>query len=568
MELNLNDSQSHYDENKKSSEKRSDIVPLSDSDYVSRELGNSKPSALLILLVVVASVSHLMFGYDTGYISSALVSIRTDLDNKELSYGEQELITSATSLGAFLGSAITFWLADQFGRKKVTMGANVFFISGAGVQCGSHRVWEMIGGRFIMGWGVGIGSVIAPLYITELSPPQYRGRLVIMASIIRTGAQLLSYGVGAALEPMDGGWRILVGISMIPTTLQFILLFWLPDSPRYLVKVGQLDKARDVIARTHKGANAQDINMKVEELIEQTKSIFAPNTPPWKKVFKMIKEIHTVPSNFRALIIGCGLQGINQFTGFNSLMYFSSTIFKTIGFSDATAVSIIVAGTSFAFTLVVFFLIDRIGRRLSMIISLYGMIVALVLCSIAFHFMNIKFVDNSAVVQSSKITGWGVLIIVSMMLYVAFYAIGVGAVPWQQSELFPMSVRSLGSSYSCMVNWAGSLIIAATFLTMMENITPTGTFAFFAGISFLSLIFVYFCFPELSNMELEETQEVLKDGFNIKKSVRISKERKRQQKENNGGDVEFIGDRIWEMRKRTRTNSAASQQVVENAPQV
>lgn len=489
------------------------------------EFLSSRPSKLLTLIVFVSSVSHAMFGFDTGYISSALVSIKDDLDGHALTYGQQEFITSATSLGAFCGAMFTGTLADIFGRKYVSIGANAFLIAGAGMQCGAHTVWVMIGGRFVMGWGVGIGSVIAPLFITELSPPRFRGRLVTVASIVRTGAQLIAYAIGAGLEHVHNGWRILVGISIVPTVIQSVALLFLPESPRFLVQKGRLDEARDVIAATHSGASADLINAKIAELEETTKEIYPPGTSVVGRFWMKLRDLHRIPSNLRGLIIVCGGQGINQFTGFNSLMYFSATIFSAVGFSNSTAVSIIVAGTNFVFTLPVFLLVDRLGRRFLMLLSLVGMILALVLNSIAFHFVPISFQDHDAV-TTSDVSGWGIVILVAMMLYVAFFAVGVGAVPWQQSEVFPMSVRGLGTSFACCTNWAGSLVIASTFLTMMEKITPTGTFAFFAGISLVSLVFIYFLYPELSNLGLEETQEMLSHGFNVKESTRLSKQRK------------------------------------------
>lgn len=209
-------------------------------------------------------------------------------------------------------------------------------------------------------------------------------------------------------------------------------------------------------------------------------------------------------------------------------MYFSGTIFETVGFSNSSAVSIIVSGTNFVFTLVAFFAIDKIGRRAILLIGLPGMTMALTICAIAFHFIGIQFVGNDAVVSNSGFTAWGIVIIVFIIVFAAFYALGIGTVPWQQSELFPTNVRGVGTSYATATNWAGSLVIASTFLTMLQNITPTGTFAFFAGLSFVSFIFCYFCYPELSGLELEEVQSILKDGFNIKASKELAKKRKQQ----------------------------------------
>ncbi|ODV60608.1 sugar porter family MFS transporter [Ascoidea rubescens DSM 1968] len=489
----------------------------------------TKPSPLVITLTFVASISGFMFGYDTGYISSALVAIGTDLDNKALTYSQKELITAATSLGALIGALFAGAIADLFGRKPVILFSNVMFIAGAVIQCAAHTVWTMIGGRFVMGIGVGFGSLIAPLYISELAPSRFRGRLVIINVLAITGGQLVAYGIGAGLTDVYNGWRILVGVSLVPTAIQFCLVIFLSDTPRYYVMKGNYKKARDVISKTHKGATSQSIEAKIKEFDRLNDTI--PGGNIWIKSWNAIREIHLVPSNFRALILACGLQGIQQFTGWNSLMYFSGTIFETVGFKNSTAVSIIISGTNFLFTLIAFFVIDRVGRRKILLIGLPMMMLSLTLCAIAFHFMNITFEDHDALLnEDTEITGWAIVIIISMIWFAASYAIGIGNVPWQQSELFSQSVRGVGTAFSTTVNWAGSLTISSTFLTMLDRITPTGTFAFFAGVSLFSLVFVYFLYPELSGLQLGECQDILTNGFNIKRSKELSKRRKQEMK--------------------------------------
>lgn len=485
---------------------------------------NTKPSPLIIVLTIISSISGFMFGYDTGYISSALVAIGTDLDNKVLTYGEKEIITAATSLGALCTALIAGLIADFFGRKPVIMFSNVLFLIGASMQCGAHTFWVMTVGRFIMGFGIGIGSLVSPLFISEISPSRFRGRLTVINCLCITGGQLVAYGCGAGLTHVNNGWRILVGLGLIPPAIQFIVFFWLPDTPRFYIMKGDLEKACKVLSKTHLGATEDLIHDKVDELSRLNNSI--PGKNIFQRTFNTIKEVHRIPSNLRALIIACGLQGIQQFTGFNSLMYFSSTIFETVGFKNSTAVSIIVAATNFVFTIIAFFIIDRVGRRLILLIAIPGMIVSLVVCAVAFHFMGIKFDGTEAAVAIEGISGWGIVIIVGMICYVGSYAIGIGNVPWQQSELFPQNVRGIGTSYSTATNWAGSLVISSTFLTMLQHITPSGTFGLFAALSFISWVFVWFCYPELSGLELEETQQILTGGFNIKASKILAKKRK------------------------------------------
>ncbi|CAI4056654.1 hypothetical protein N7582_000670 [Saccharomyces uvarum] len=507
-------------------EDRIQIKPVNDEDDTSVMITfNQSISPFIIILTFVASISGFLFGYDTGYISSALISIGTDLDNKVLTYGEKEIITAATSLGALITSIFAGTAADIYGRKRCLMGSNFMFVIGAILQVSAHTFWQMAVGRLIMGFGVGIGSLISPLFISEIAPKMIRGRLTVINSLWLTGGQLVAYGCGAGLNYVNNGWRILVGLSLIPTAVQFTCLCFLPDTPRYYVMKGDLKKASEVLRRSYTDTSDEIIDRKVEELVNLNHSIPGKNVP--ERVWNTIKELHTVPSNLRALVIGCGLQAIQQFTGWNSLMYFSGTIFETVGFKNSSAVSIIVSGTNFIFTLVAFFCIDKIGRRTILLIGLPGMTMALVVCAIAFHYLGINF-DGASAVVATGFSSWGIVIIIFIIVFAAFYALGIGTVPWQQSELFPQNVRGVGTSYATATNWAGSLVIASTFLTMLQKITPAGTFAFFAGLSCLSVVFCYFCYPELSGLELEEVQTILKDGFNIKASKALAKKRKQQ----------------------------------------
>ncbi|GMG20677.1 unnamed protein product [Ambrosiozyma monospora] len=502
------------------------LTEINDEDTTSMMLNTmdeGKPSFLVLLLTFLTSFSGFMFGYDTGYISSALVAIGDDFGTP-LSYGQEQFITAATSCGALVTSITAGPFTDIVGRKPVLMFSNILFVVGAIIQCAAQTPWTMIAGRFVMGFGVGIGSLIAPLYISELAPPRYRGRMVVINCLAITGGQLIAYAIGAGLDKVHNGWRVVVGLSMIPPTVQFIAFFFLPDTPRFLISKGKYEQAASVLQKVHPNASSELIGLKINELDHILNSI--PGDSVFAKIYNGVKEIHKVPSNLRALILSCGLQGIQQFCGFNALMYFSGTIFKAVGFSNATAVSIVVAGTNFVFTLVAFFIIDRVGRRLMLLISTTLMASFLVLNAIAFHFINITFQGNDAIVHGNTDV-WGPVIIVAMMGFVASYAVGCGNVPWQQSEMFPQSVRGLGASYATATNWSGSLVISSTFLTMLKNITPTGTFALFAGITVVSFIFVALCYPELSNLKLEEVQLILTGGFNIRASMNLAKLRKR-----------------------------------------
>ncbi|KAK6204400.1 general substrate transporter [Scheffersomyces amazonensis] len=490
----------------------------------------SRPSSLVIILTLASSISGFMFGYDTGYISSALVQIGTDLSNKVLTSGEKEFITSATSLGALIGSFMGGFSANILGRKRVLLVSNVIFVIGTIIQLAAKTVWTMISGRFVLGLGVGIASLIAPLMLSELSPSKYRGRLIVTNCGFITGGQLIAYLINWGLTRVDHGWRISVGLCMIPPVIQFVLFCFLPDTPRYYVINGKYDKAREVVRKTHNNPSEAFVNATVEDMIASNSIV--PGNGPAQQIWNSVKLIHVNAANFRALIIACGLQGIQQFTGFNSLMYFSATIFETIGFNNPTAVSIIIAATNFVFTGVALLVIDTVGRRRILLLAIPVMTIAMVVCAIAFHYLGIKFTDGSnVVVETTGISGWGIVVIMGMVLFVASYAIGIGNSAWTGVELFSdVNVRSIGAMYSAGTNWAGSMVIASTFLTMLENITPTGTFALFGGLCVISFFFVYFLLPEVSGLELEETTEFLANGFNVKQASALSKQRKKNSK--------------------------------------
>ncbi|KAL7270871.1 myo-inositol transporter itr1 [Rhizina undulata] len=498
-------------------------TPSLGGQVVEQRDSSEKPTLWMWFLTTIAGISGLLFGYDTGVISGALVVIANDLGPSALSSSQKEFITAATSLGALLASVASGTLADAIGRKKVIAVADVIFIVGAIVQAVSHHVWPMIIGRFIIGLGVGLASLIVPLYIAELSPAYYRGRMIVINVLFITFGQVVAYAIGAGLEHVHNGWRLMVGIGAIPAGLQFFMLYFLPESPRYLVRINRDADAKEVLSKIYKGASQEDLDTKVAYIREFTED----NRPGtwWEKFSTDFKQLYTVPSNLKALIITCGLQGIQQFSGFNSLMYFSATIFQSVGFKNPTAVSMIVAGTNFVMTCIAFLLIDKIGRRRMLIGTLWGCAAGLTICAIAFHFLPRNAAGDIDASGSNK---WAILVLVSQIIYVMFYALGIGNVPWVgQSEMFPYNVRGLGTGMATATNWAGNFILGATFLTMMERMTPSGAFGFYAGLCALGWLFVVFLYPDLSGFTLEEVAEILSHGFGIKESDRRRKELKR-----------------------------------------
>ncbi|USP76534.1 Myo-inositol transporter 1 [Curvularia clavata] len=517
------------------------------------------PGLFIWTLTICAGVSGLLFGYEyaaapeltavtrsTGVISSTLVSIGSDLSSRPLTTLDKSLITSCTSFFALLASPLTGVLADTYGRKTVILVADVLFILGALWQAWTSSVGGMIAGRSIVGAAVGSASFVVPLYISELSPSPFRGRLVVVSSLFITGGQVVAYVVGWLFSQRLHGWRWMVGLGALPAAVQFVMLFFLPETPRYLVKAGRVQKARLVLSRVYKsdegGVKLVDaVLRRVEREIEEEEDAAGLRGMPetgkvgWRakvdRVQDNLSQLIMIGGNRRALIIACMLQGFQQLCGFNSLMYFSATIFRLVGFHSPTLTSLSIALTNFLFTLVAFHSIDRIGRRRILLYSIPIMITGLITCAIAFLFVDLP-ASEEAVSTSDSDSGskiWPLTILVSMITYVAGYAIGMGNVPWQQSELFPLSVRSLGSALSTATNWGSNTLVGVSFLPMMHLFSPAGTFALYAVVCAVAWGTVWRIYPETAGLGLEDVGGLLREGYGVRESVRGFEERKRRE---------------------------------------
>ncbi|TFK75535.1 general substrate transporter [Pluteus cervinus] len=474
--------------------------------------GEERTTWFIWVLVLCTSISGLLFGYDTGVISGALVTIKSDLGPVELSNSQKEFITSATTLGALLGGLVAGVISDLIGRRPVLGLADVIFIGGAVAQAVSKDVWSMIGGRFLVGIGVGLAACIAPLYIQELSPTRLRGRMVVLNVVMITLGQVVAYGIGAGFENVHSGWRWMVGLGAIPAGIQILLLAMMPESPRILILRKKYEETRKVMTRIYAFASEAEIDHKVNHLENAVRhSVEISNSTTFLQRCKLIL---VDPVNRKALIVSCGMQAYQQLCGFNTLMYYSATLFAQIGFNQPTAVGLIISGTNFVFTLLALVCIDKIGRRKIMVWSAPGMVVGLVLASVAFHFLTQK-TGGSLVSGTQYSTTWSSIVLLSMMVFVASYATGLGNVPWQQGELFGLEVRGLGTSLATATNWTFNLVIGSTYLSLMSAITPSGAFGFYAGLCFVGWLGVLGWFPETVGLSLEEVRDVFGENRDI-----------------------------------------------------
>lgn len=350
-------------------------------------------------------------------------------------------------------------------------------------------------------------------------------------SLFITGGQVVAYVVGWLFSLVLGGWRWMVGLGSLPAFFQLAILVFLPETPRWLVQAGYEVEAKKVLTRVYgSGLDSERISERIlrdiEREVAEEEEEMGHNKPSgsmgwYDQAVQRVAELFRVGGNRRALTIAMMLQGLQQLCGFNSLMYFSATIFSLLSFSSPTLTSLFVAITNFLFTLLAFSLIDRIGRRRILLYSIPIMTLSLVTCAFAFSSLDRPKLPKERVVgDSSRSPFLPVAILLSLTVYTASYACGLGNVPWQQSELFPLNVRSLGSALATAMNWGSNFVVGLTFLPMMEWISPGWTFIVYAVVCAVGWIGVWAIYPEMSGLSLEEVKGLLADGWGVKESLR------------------------------------------------
>ncbi|KAJ6051993.1 myo-inositol transporter [Penicillium canescens] len=514
---------------------KADIIheELARLEELDDSIEETDPGWAVWLIACTVSMGGFLFGYDTGVISAVLVNLNKDLGHI-LSSKETNLITSITSSGALIGAILAGLTSDRYGRKLGIYLGCALFIVGAVLQAAAFTVAQMTVGRLVVGLGVGSAAMIIPLYISELAPARFQGRMIVFDNLCVAFGQLVSYALGAGFTPVANGWRYMVALGVCR------LSFWrCPESPRQLVSHGRFEEAGRALGKIFPNASEAQVAGKIR-VIEA--AIEEGGVSIWERSLKwQFGKLFLVPANRRALITACMVMAVYQLDGFNTLMYYSSTLFSMVGFDKPAAVSIVVGGTNFLFGFVNFAVIDRFGRRVILIVTVLGMSLSLVVTAIAFHWIPVTHMDSASTTTTGSESWATILLLVTIILYVAFFAAGVAPVAWVGTELLPLEVRALGTMVNSVICWGCNLIISSTFLSMMKAMTPSGTFAFYAGICFVGWLFVLACYAEVHGMPLEDVSAVFEKGFGVKEAKILQKEikeRKRAEVRQEGGVID------------------------------
>ncbi|MEF8811357.1 MAG: sugar porter family MFS transporter [Bacteroidales bacterium] len=470
----------------------------------------------VILIAAIAAFGGLLFGFDTGVISGALLLIKDDPNlvingMTQLPERTQEWIVSITVLGAAVGALSSGRITDKLGRKKVLIITAFIFAVGSVGLAAANSVAALIIWRGIIGIAIGVASYTVPLYISEISPTHVRGALVSINQLAITVGIFVSYLVDLGFAGYEEGWRWMFLVGLVPSLVLFIGMFFLPETPRWLMNHKSEDDARKVLDRVGEP--------KRNEVLDQIKiNIEKEREQPG--IFKVLGAKWVRP----ALIIGVGIMLVQQLTGINTIIYYSPTIFEMAGFGaetgdpvfNAILPSLPIGFVNVLFTVVAIYLIDRWGRKPLLYLGLIGMIVALLAMGISFTFY--QSVGGAALKWVS---------FVSMIVYIPFFAVSLGPIAWVLiSEIYPTKIRGLGMSIATMVNWVANFLIANTFLSLGRAVTgemphpagdgmlvnPGGAFFIYAVVGIIGLIFIYSYIPETKGHSLEKIEKHFLDG--------------------------------------------------------
>lgn len=339
-----------------------------------------------------------------------------------------------------------------------------------------------------------------------------------------TGGQVLSYGIGAGFAYVPHGWRYMVGLGGVPSIILGCLLPFLPESPRQLIAKGREEEAAVVFHRIFHKATPEQVAKKIK-LIKMSMEE-AEHVTEGKTRWQIIKELHTNPRHFRALVVACGLMVISQMSGFNTLMYYSSTLFALVGFSNPTAVGLVVAGTNFVMTFINAMFADPWGRRKILVSTAWGMSAGLLAVAVAFHWIPVN--TSTLELEQKSISAAAVVVLVFIIFFVIMYGVSVGNTAWMSTDFFSQDVRAMGTMWLTCSCWGSNVIVSSTFLTQMHSLTPSGTFGFYAAICFIGWVLIVFFYPEVSGLTIDETSQVFDQG--IFKMVNFARKRRQERR--------------------------------------
>eukprot|EP01097_Dermamoeba_algensis_P003657 TRINITY_DN2513_c0_g1_i1.p1 TRINITY_DN2513_c0_g1~~TRINITY_DN2513_c0_g1_i1.p1 ORF type:complete len:505 (-),score=104.55 TRINITY_DN2513_c0_g1_i1:174-1688(-) len=473
--------------------------------------GASSSHTRCLFVSIVVALGGFLFGYNISSLNGPLTdgdpaSLSKDFEMTSL---KQQLATGALLLGAIISALFISIPVEKYGRRAVLLLNNFLFICGGVLSAATPTYWPLVIGRLISGLGVGVVSVLVPQLISELSPVKQRGTFTALNQLLITIGILVAQLVYYGFHEVDHGWRYSVGLSAAPAAIQLAMMFFIPESPRWILRWrGDDEEAMKQLSRVRgnlfgSAVDHRALREEMEELrslVEEEKASSA-QAGSWGDLFK----------NKRAVIIGIGGNLAQTLTGINAVIYYSSKLFHFCGIQQEQLATIGLTSLNVLVTVISLLLVDRYGRKPLLLtgtaVMIFSLLVAGILLvisqkdSVKEHDDQLKYIP-----------------LVMILTYVVGFAVGLGACLWTiLGEIFPNNVRSKGMSLCLAVNWSCNLLLALTVLTAIEGIGggsnddqskvgAGGLFLIFCGLASLAFAFIYFVVPETKGKTIEQIQ--------------------------------------------------------------
>jgi sugar porter (SP) family MFS transporter len=443
-----------------------------DPGHVRRHIGVS---------AAVTALGGLLFGYDTGVVSGALLFVKKDFGG--LSSFQQELVTSLLLVGAVVGALTAGRIADMLGRRLTVLITALVFIVGVMLAAFTPTYPLLLIARIIIGLAVGSASMVVPLYIGEIVPPRVRGGLVSLNQLAITTGILVSYLIDYGLSD-SGNWRLMFGLAAVPAAALFIGMLFQKESPHWLIRQGREDDARQVLRRVRNEGDIEDEIREVREVSQREggyRDLISPRVRP-------------------LLMVGVLLAVFQQITGINTVIYYAPTLLQGAGLGNNAALlaNVVNGCVNVGMTIVAIWLLDKVGRRPLLLSGTAGMAVgmAVVACS---------FLGGADLHGALAIVA-----IIGLLVYTGSFAIGLGPVFWLLiAEIYPLRIRGAAMSVASMANWGANFVVTISFLTLLSAIGGVGVFFLFGFLTLVALGYFWKKVPETKGRSLQEIEREL-----------------------------------------------------------
>jgi sugar porter (SP) family MFS transporter len=440
------------------------------------------------IVAATAAIGGFLYGYDTGIISGALLSISEEY---QLTHSMQEAVAAAILLGATIGGLGTGVFTDHFGPRRTIIAIAALFTLGAAAASLAPNPTLLAIARVVLGIAVGASSQAVPAYVAELAPAARRGTLVVAFSVaIGLGiltASLVGYGLHGVLS-----WRWMIAVGAVPAGVLFLAMFALPESPRWLVAHGRPDEARKALARVRRPTD--DLDEELAAAAEVNRRSQASHTRGWRGLAE--------PWVRPAVIAGCGTAAFTQLVGIEMMIYYTPTLLKGVGFGESSALltNVGIAAIYLVMTALGLAIVDRVGRRRLALLTLPGAALSLALLGTLFATGRTGPADTPYVIGS-------------LFLFMVFQAGGLQVIGWLTgAEVYPLSVRAAGTSAQAGTVWGSNLLLTGTALSLIHHLGAGGAMWVYAGLNGLAFLFVWRFLPEMKGRSLESVEEALRQN--------------------------------------------------------